>query len=73
MVSSSIPSEPCTTHTRCDPKLANTWAMGSIHSRANTPRSWRLVPAGLDRGPSRLKMVRVPSSTRVPATCRIAP
>ena len=29
-----------------------------------TPTSWRLTPAGLESGPSRLKIVRVPSSTR---------
>ncbi len=29
---------------------------------------WRLTPAGLESGPSRLKMVRVPSSTRVGPT-----
>src|SRR6202040_3763656 len=36
----------------------------------NTPASWRRVPAGFDKGPSRLKIVRVPSSTRVGPTWR---
>ena len=35
--------------------------------------SCRLAPAGLASGPSRLKIVRVPSSTRAPATWRMAP
>ena len=39
---------------------------------ANTPTSWRRAPAGFDSGPSRLKIVRVPSSTRVGATWRVA-
>ena len=48
-----------------------TWiglASGSTHCRENTPTIWRLTPAGLDSGPSRLKMVRVASSTRVGPT-----
>ena len=38
----------------------------------NTPTICRRTPAGLDSGPSRLKIVRVPSSTRVAATFFIA-
>ena len=45
---------------------------GSSQASENTPRSWRLTPAGLDSGPSRLKSVRVPSSTRTGATWRMA-
>ena len=47
-------------------------AVGRTHSGANTPTSWRRAAAGLDNGPSRLKIVRVPSSTRVGATWRVA-
>ena len=38
----------------------------------NTPTICRRTPAGLESGPSRLKMVRVPSSTRVGPTFFIA-
>ncbi len=37
-----------------------------------TPSSWRRVPAGLVRGPSRLNAVRTPISRRVGAAWRIA-
>ena len=37
----------------------------------NTPVNCRRTRAGLASGPSRLKIVRVPSSTRGPAACRI--
>ena len=50
----------------------STCASGSIHWRENTPTICRRTPAGLDSGPSRLKMVRVPSSTRVGPTFFIA-
>src|SRR5262245_17445857 len=68
VVISSSPSEPCTTHTLSAPRFLSTCASGSIHCRENTPTIWRLTPAGLDSGPSRLKIVRVPSSTRVGPT-----
>ena len=73
VLSSSRPSAPCTTQARSVPNCARTWAIGSTHSPANTPMSCRLAPAGLASGPSRLKIVRVPSSTRAPATWRMAP
>ena len=47
--------------------------MGAAHLASNTPISWRLAPAGLASGPSRLKTVRVPSSMRVGPTWRMAP
>ena len=43
----------------------------AAHSGANTPVSCRRTRAGLASGPSRLKIVRVPSSTRGPAAWRI--
>ena len=49
------------------PRFFSTCASGSTHCRENTPTICRFTPAGLDSGPSRLKMVRVPSSTRVGA------
>src|SRR5262249_41860473 len=72
VVISSSPSEPCTTIARSDPRFLSTCAIGSTHCRENTPTICRLTRAGLDSGPSRLKMVRVPSSTRVGPTCFIA-
>jgi hypothetical protein len=73
VVSSSSPSLPWTTQANREPRRPRTSATGSTHSAANTPMSWRLTPAGFASGPKRLKMVRVPSSTRGPATCRMAP
>ena len=40
--------------------------------RSNTPTTWCATLAGLVSGPSRLKIVRVPSSRRGPAACRVA-
>ncbi len=54
------------------PSRPSTSAIGRTHSGANTPTSWRGALAGLDNGPSRLKIVLVPSSTRVGATWRVA-
>ena len=73
VVSSSVPSLPWTTQTHSDPRLRRTSAMGVAHLGSNTPISWRAAPAGLASGPSRLKTVRVPSSTRVGPTWRMAP
>ena len=72
VVISSRPSEPCTTQTASAPRFFNTCASGSVHCRENTPIICRRTPAGLESGPSRLKMVRVPSSTRVAATFLVA-
>ena len=52
-------------------QLLSTSASGSSQLSEKTPRSWRLTPAGLESGPSRLKIVRVPSSTRTGATWRM--
>ena len=46
-------------------------AIGRSHSGAKAPVICRFTRAGFARGPSRLKMVRVPSSTRGPAAWRI--
>ena len=54
-------------------ELASTSAIGSIQAWAKTPTKLALArPAGLESGPIRLKMVRVPSSTRVGPTWRMA-
>src|SRR5829696_3517295 len=71
VVISSRPSEPCTVHTRREPSSFKPCVNGSSQAFEGTPRSWRSTPAGLDRGPSRLKSVRVPNSTRAAATWRI--
>ena len=72
VVISSSPSEPCTTQTASEPRFFSTCAIGSTHWREKAPTIWRLTLAGFDSGPSRLKMVRVPSSTRVGPTFFIA-
>ncbi len=71
VVISSSPS-PWTTQADCEPSSRSTSASGSTHSGAKTPTSWRDTPAGLESGPSRLKIVRVPSSTRLGPTWRMA-
>ena len=71
-VISSSPSEPCTTQTESEPRFFSTCASGCTHCLENTPTICRLTPAGLDSGPSRLKIVRVASSTRVGPTFFIA-
>ena len=71
-VISSSPSEPCTTQTDLAPRFFSTCASGSTHCLENTPTICRVTPAGLDRGPSRLKIVRVANSTRVGPTFFIA-
>ncbi len=65
---SSRPSEPCTTQTDLEPRFFSTCASGCTHWRENTPTICLVTPAGLDSGPSRLKIVRVASSTRVGPT-----
>ena len=72
VVISSRPSAPWVTHTRSEPRLRKTSAIGSSHAAEKTPINCRLTPAGFDKGPSRLNTVRVPSSTRVGPTWRIA-
>src|ERR1700710_1790032 len=54
------------------PRFFSTCASGCTHCRENTPTICRLTPGGLDSGPSRLKIVRVASSTRVGPTFFIA-
>ncbi len=72
VVISSRPSEPCTTQMLSEPRFFSTCAIGSTQCREKVPIIWRLTLAGFDSGPSRLKMVRVPSSTRVGPTFFIA-
>src|SRR5215510_288946 len=43
--------------------------MGSTQCQENTPTTCRLTPPGLQMGPSRLKIVRMPSSPRIGAQC----
>src|SRR5262245_15514844 len=43
--------------------------MGSTQCQENTPTTCRLTLAGLQMGPSRLKIVRMPSSPRIGAQC----
>ena len=70
-VSSSRPW-PCTTQARSRARAGPASRPSArAHSGANTPVSWRRTRAGLASGPSRLKIVRVPSSTRGPAAWRI--
>jgi len=57
------PSEPCTTQTDSEPRFFSTCASGCTQCREKTPTICRLTPAGLESGPSRLKIVRVASST----------
>ena len=64
---------PCTTQARSAPSAPSTWASGSTQRAAKTPTTWRWAPAGLVSGPSRLKMVRKPSSARIGETWRMAP
>ena len=71
VVSSSRPSWPCTTHTCSAPRFFNTCAIGSTHSSENTPSTCRVTLAGFEIGPSRLKIVRMPSSARIGAQCFI--
>ena len=72
VVISSSPSEPCTTQARSAPRFFKTCASGFVHCFENTPTICRRTPAGLESGPSRLKIVRVPSSARVAATFFVA-
>ena len=61
-------------HVELEKLSRSVWApaTGSRKSGLNTPTSWRSTPAGFESGPSRLKMVRVASSTRVGPTFFIA-
>ena len=53
--------------------LAEYWdAMGRAQEGSNTPVNCRFTSAGLASGPNRLKIVRVPNSTRGPAAWRSA-
>jgi len=52
--------------------LFSTCAIGSTQCQENTPTTWRLTPAGLEMGPSRLNTVRMPSSPRIGAQCFMA-
>ena len=72
VVTSSRPSDPCTTHACVVPSCASACAKGAHHALSNTPIMMRLTKAGLARGPRRLKIVLIPSSARTGPTWRIA-
>ncbi len=61
VVISSMPSSPLTTQATSVPRMPNTSAIGSIQALSKAPVNWRLTPAGLERGPRLLKIVRMPS------------
>ena len=61
----------CTAQIRCEPSVWSTRTIGSSQVSEKAPTSCFLTPAGLESGPSRLKIVRVPSSVRTGATWRI--
>ena len=63
---SSMPPAPCTTAARRNPSAPSAAAIGSHHFASYTPTTWCLTFAGFVSGPSRLKIVRVPSSLRGP-------
>jgi len=71
-VISSMPSWPWTTSTRREPSFFSTSAKVSVSSGAKTPRSWQGAPAGLVRGPRRLKSVRTPICLRTGPAKRMA-
>ena len=64
VVSSSIPSAPCTTQARVVPSSISARANSSVNSGRDTPTICRVAPAGLVSGPRRLNAVRMPSSRR---------
>ena len=66
-----MPSAPCTTHARSEPRRRSDRARSSVNSGRGTPTSWREAPAGFVSGPSRLKAVRTPSARRAAAACFI--
>ena len=53
------------------PSSISARASSSVNSGRGTPTSWRVAPAGLVSGPSRLNAVRTPSSRRAGPACRI--
>ena len=69
---SSIPSVPWITRARSTPSSARVFATGITYCGAYTPITWRRAPAGLVSGPSRLKIVGMPSALRTGIACRAA-
>ncbi len=71
-LSSSSPSSLDTTSACSHPSSPRAPATMSRKRPSETPISCRVAPAGLVRGPRKLKIVRTASSFRTPATCFIA-
>ena len=72
VVNSSRPSEPCTTQARSAPSRPKTSAIGSHPMSGKDADHLASGAGGIGQGPSRLNMVRMPSSTRTAATWRMA-
>lgn len=72
MDSSSVPSPPWTSQAEVDPSSRSVSAIGRSQSAEKAPVSCAVTPAGFVIGPSRLKIVRVPSSCRAGPTWRMA-
>jgi len=70
-VTSSSPSSPHTTTARSVPSRARTCDNSGRSSARPTPNTWYAAPAGLQSGPSRLKIVGTASFCRTAATCFI--
>ena len=66
-LASSMPL-PQTTMPRVTPRLESTCAIGMTRFSSYTPSSCMVARAGLDSGPSTLKMVRSPMPLRTGAT-----
>jgi len=64
VVSSSMPSVPCTTKARLAPSAASVRPTRRTRLGARTPTTCVRACAGLVSGPTRLKMVRKPSARR---------
>ena len=63
---------PCTTQTLSLPRRCKASAIIRVQLGSNTPVNCRVTEAGFANGPNRLKIVRVPSSTRAPPAWRKA-
>src|SRR5215210_3979245 len=69
---SSSPSSLDTTSALCPPSAPSAPATVSRKSWSATPIIWRVAPAGLVIGPTKLKIVRTASSLRTGTTWRMA-
>ena len=64
VVSSSIPSDPCTTNARFAPSAASVRPTSSTLLGASTPITCARAPAGLVSGPHKFNMVLNPNARR---------